>query len=173
MPVWLGVCSVAALANDGVRINPTIETAAEQTDEERRTNITARVLSPRVAQNVREVLGRVVTEGTGRRAQSDLYALFGKTGTAALPDLENGGDHQNLYSSSFIAGAPIDQPRLVVGCFVHRTTKRIVDGQYTHYGGVVSGPTVKRVMERSLTYLGVPTKQPENEVNDAIAQRHP
>ncbi|MEM9915549.1 MAG: penicillin-binding protein 2 [Planctomycetota bacterium] len=163
----------AALANDGVLINPIIEAAAEQTDEERRTNITARVLSPRVAQHVREVLGRVVTEGTGRRAQSDLYDLFGKTGTAELPDLENGGYHKNLYSSSFIAGAPIDQPRLVVGCFVHRTTKRIVDGQYTHYGGVVSGPAVKRVMERSLTYLGVPTKSTESQTADAVAQSSP
>ncbi|MEM1107343.1 MAG: penicillin-binding protein 2 [Planctomycetota bacterium] len=163
----------SALANDGVLVNPTIEAAADQTDDDRRTNITARVLSPRVAQKAREVLARVVTEGTGRRARSDLYDLFGKTGTAELPDLENGGYHDNLYSSSFIAGAPVDQPRLVVGCFVHRTTKRIVDGQYTHYGGVVSGPTVKRVMERSLTYLGVPPKPTGGDKRDAVASRNP
>ncbi|MEM9420355.1 MAG: penicillin-binding protein 2 [Planctomycetota bacterium] len=160
-----------ALANDGVLVNPTIEARADDTDHERRTNITARVLSPRVAENVREVLARVVTEGTGRRARSDLYDLFGKTGTAELPDLKNGGYHDNLYSSSFIAGAPVDQPRLVVGCFVHKTTKRIVDGQYTHYGGVVSGPPVKRVMERSLIYLGVPTKQDAEVTPDTVADR--
>ncbi|MBB6431153.1 peptidoglycan D,D-transpeptidase FtsI family protein [Algisphaera agarilytica] len=160
-----------ALANDGVLVNPTIEARADDTEDERRTNITARVLSPRVAENVREVLARVVTEGTGRRARSDLYDLFGKTGTAELPDLKNGGYHDNLYSSSFIAGAPVDQPRLVVGCFVHKTTKRIVDGQYTHYGGVVSGPAVKRVMERSLIYLGVPTKEDTEVTTDTVADR--
>lgn len=142
-----------ALANDGVLINPTIEAAADQTDTQRRTNITARVLSPRVAEHTRQVLGQVITEGTGRRARSQLYDLFGKTGTAELPDLINGGYHENQYVSSFIAGAPLERPRLVVGCFIHKPDKSI-----GHYGGTVSGPAVKRVMERSLQYLGVPTR---------------
>ncbi|MEO1236382.1 MAG: penicillin-binding protein 2 [Planctomycetota bacterium] len=156
-----------AVANDGVLVNPTIEaTDPDEVDEEERDpNITARVLSPRVAEHTREVLGRVVTEGTGRRARSDLYDLFGKTGTAELPDLVNGGYHENEYISSFIAGAPLDAPRLVVGCFVHRPDKKI-----GHYGGTVSGPAVKRVMERSLQYLGVPTRQ-EDDANPAVADR--
>ncbi len=157
-----------ALANDGVLINPTIEAAQNQTDDDRRTNITARVLSPRVAQHTREVLGQVVTEGTGRRARSDLYDLFGKTGTAELPDPVNGGYFEDQYISSFIAGAPIDRPRLVVGCFIHKPDKSI-----GHYGGTVSGPAVKRVMERSLTYLGVPTKNPAAPEPNAVAQRTP
>lgn len=153
-----------ALANDGVLINPTIEAAEDQSDNQRRTNITARVLSPRVAQHTREVLGQVVTEGTGRRARSDLYDLFGKTGTAELPDLINGGYHEDQYVSSFIAGAPVDRPRLVVGCFIHKPDKKI-----GHYGGTVSGPAVKRVMERSLQYLGVPTKPDPEAVQSAQA----
>lgn len=157
-----------ALANDGVLINPTIEAAEDQTDNDRRTNITARVLSPRVAQHTREVLGLVVTEGTGRKARSDLYDLFGKTGTAELPDPVNGGYYDDQYISSFIAGAPIDRPRLVVGCFIHKPDKSIA-----HYGGTVSGPAVKRVMERSLTYLGVPTKNIAVEGSDAVAQTSP
>lgn len=157
-----------ALANDGVLINPTIEAAEDQTDSDRRTNITARVLSPRVAQHTREVLGQVVTEGTGRKARSDLYDLFGKTGTAELPDPVNGGYYDDQYISSFIAGAPIDRPRLVVGCFIHKPDKKI-----GHYGGTVSGPAVKRVMERSLTYLGVPTKNTEVEGSDTVAQTSP
>lgn len=144
-----------ALANGGILINPTIEAAEELTDEDRRANITARVLSPRVAERTRRALGEVVSDpaGTGRRAKSELYDLFGKTGTAELPDLENGGYHRNQYVSSFIAGAPVDRPRLVVGCFIHKPDRSI-----GHYGGEVSGPAVMRVMERSLQYLGVPTK---------------
>ncbi|MEM8739391.1 MAG: penicillin-binding protein 2 [Planctomycetota bacterium] len=157
-----------AVANDGVLINPTIESRPRLDPSarpigpplrttslpiDRRRNITARVLSPRVAEHTRRVLGQVVTEGTGRRARSDLYDLFGKTGTAELPDLVNGGYHEDQYIASFIAGAPLESPRLVVGCFVHRPDKKI-----GHYGGTVSGPAVKRIMERSLQYLGVPTK---------------
>jgi len=152
-----------AVANDGVLINPTIEARDNESDEQRRANITARVLSPRVAQHTREILGRVITEGTGRKARSELYDLFGKTGTAQLPDPVKGGYYKNQYISSFIAGGPLQQPRLVVGCFIHKPDKSI-----GHYGGTVSGPAVKRVMERSLLYLGVPTKP-----DDAVAEAGP
>ncbi|MEM7624701.1 MAG: penicillin-binding protein 2 [Planctomycetota bacterium] len=155
-----------ALANDGVLINPTIEAADEATDEQRRTNITARVLSPRVVEQTRRALAEVVTDpnGTGRRARSELYDLFGKTGTAELPNLEEGGYYRNQYVSSFIAGAPVDRPRLVVGCFITRPDRTI-----GHFGGKVSGPAVRNVIERSLQYLGVPTK-PERVEQDNVQQ---
>jgi cell division protein FtsI (penicillin-binding protein 3) len=140
-----------ALANDGVLIRPSIEAIDGGTVQ--RPEVTSRVLSPHIARHTREVLGRVIIDGTGRKARSDLYDLFGKTGTAQLPDLKNGGYYDDQYISSFIAGAPIDRPRLVVGCYIHRPNKAI-----GHYGGTVAGPPVKRVIERSLQYLGVPTK---------------
>jgi len=115
-----------------------------------------RVLSADTAALTRDVLRRAVTEGTGRKADSRLYALFGKTGTAQLPDAVNGGFHQNRYVSSFVGGAPVDDPRLVIGCFIRDPDKTI-----GHYGGVVSAPPVMRVMEQSLQYLGVPTMQPD------------
>ncbi len=155
-----------SLGNDGVLINPTIEARDRQTADERRTNITARVLSPRVAQHTRQVLGRVITEGTGRRARSELYDLFGKTGTAQLPDFELGGYHQDKYIASFVAGAPLESPRLVVGVFIHDPDKRI-----GHYGGTVAGPPVKRVMERSLQYLGVPVKGETTGAPPRVAER--
>ncbi|MEM9883217.1 MAG: penicillin-binding protein 2 [Planctomycetota bacterium] len=157
-----------ALANDGVLINPTIEARNASGPQASRTagqvNITARVLSPRVAEHTRRVMGRSVSEGygTGRHARSDLYDLFGKTGTAELPNLEQGGYHEGRYVSSFIAGAPLESPRLVVGCFVHDTKKAT-----GHYGGTVSGPAVRRVMERSLQYLGVPPKASPAETQHA------
>lgn len=157
-----------ALANDGVLINPTIEVRSLQDTDRQRTNITARVLSPRVAEHTRQVLGKVVTEGTGRKAHSDLYDLFGKTGTAQLPDFEHGGYHQDQYASSFVAGAPLEAPRLVVGCFIHNPDKSI-----GHYGGAVAGPAVKRVMERSLQYMGVAPSPDRNQpVADARPPQH-
>ncbi|MEE9403615.1 MAG: penicillin-binding protein 2 [Algisphaera sp.] len=154
-----------AIANDGILVNPTIEARDPQNKTAQRLNITARVLSPRVAQATRHVLGLVITEGTGRKARSDLYQLFGKTGTAQLPDFKNGGYHQDRYVSSFVAGAPLEHPKLIVGVFVHDPDKKI-----GHYGGTVSGPASKRILERSLQYLGVPSdivsEEEEEEATD-------
>ena len=122
-----------------------------------------RVLSPETAAHTREVLRRVMLEGTGRRADSDRWSIFGKTGTAQLPDLVNGGYEADGYAATFIAGAPMREPRLLVGCFVHRPDKKL-----GHYGGTVAGPAVMRFMERALAYLGVPEDLPEPE---AVARR--
>lgn len=92
-----------------------------------------------------------MTEGTGRNSQSDLYALFGKSGTAQLPDAEGKEYFEDRYIASFIAGAPIDNPKLVVLCVIDDPDKSI-----GHYGGVVAGPVVRDVIEETLQYLRVP-----------------
>ena len=163
MPMGHGIAVTAlqvtrafcALANDGVLVNPSIEAVEPGDAARRRANITSRVLSPKVVELTRRVLAEVVVSGTGRHARSTMYDLFGKTGTAELPNLEDGGYLRDQYVSSFVAGAPVDRPRLVVGCFIHKPDRSV-----GHYGGVVSGPAVRSVMERSLQYLGVPTKDP-------------
>lgn len=139
----------AAIANDGRLVTPTIE-AIDPRDPVQAV-ISRQVLKPEVAYHTRKVLERTVNEGTGRKARSDLYTIFGKTGTAEVPDLENGGYLENQYVSSFIAGAPVDRPQIVVGCFVHRPDKSI-----GHYGGIVSAPAVKNIIEETLMYMGTP-----------------
>ena len=119
------------------------------------------VLSPQAADRTRAVLRRVVTEGTGRKANSDLYALFGKTGTAQVPDRVNGGYAADTYVASFIAGAPVEAPRMVVGCFIHRP-----DVKKGYYGGLVAAPAVRRVIERTLPYLGVPPRPPHDHAEE-------
>jgi len=111
------------------------------------------ILDPSIAHLTRSAMRTVMTEGTGRKSQSDTYRLFGKSGTAQLPKVEGGGYHEDRYVSSFIAGAPFDTPRLVVLCVIEDPDKRI--GPY--YGGLVAGPVVRDVMDYSLGYLGVPS----------------
>ena len=171
----------AAIANDGLLPTPTIRAVGgpqPAEDSQRRkyfqdeftssggvspgvaphrvtdpAPVLTRVVRPDVARLTREVLHRVVDEGTGRKAKSDRYQIFGKTGTAQLPDAVRGGYHQDRYVSSFIAGAPVDHPRIVVGMFIHDPDKSI-----GHYGGLVAAPAVKEVIEETLQYLGVPEK---------------
>jgi cell division protein FtsI/penicillin-binding protein 2 len=93
------------------------------------------------------------------------YTMFGKSGTAQIPlgkappgkrrPPGNRGYFDEQYNSSFIAGAPLEEPRLVVLVVIDdpgpdRRRNR------THYGSQVAGPVVRRVVERSLSYMGVP-----------------
>ena len=141
------------LANDGRLVPPwVVFPAADAAEDPLGAEATERrVLSPETAALTRSVLRRVMLEGTGRRADSTRWRMFGKTGTAQLPDLVRGGYEADGYAATFIAGAPLDEPRLLVGCFVHRPDKKI-----GHYGGTVAAPAVMRFMERALDYLGVP-----------------
>lgn len=140
------VRAFTAFANGGLMMTPTIERLSTGRRAE-----ASRVLAPDIARHGRAVLRRAVTEGTGRYANSGIYQIFGKTGTAQRPDFETGGYRPNEYVASFLAGAPLDQPRLVIGCFIHRPNP-----SRGYYGGLVAAPTARRVLEQALIYLGVP-----------------
>jgi cell division protein FtsI/penicillin-binding protein 2 len=110
-----------------------------------------KAITPEIAALTRKILGKVMTEGTGMRSQSEQYKLFGKSGTAQLPRADGSGYFDDRYIASFIAGAPIDNPKLVVLCVIDDPDKSI-----GHYGGTVAGPVVRDVIEQSLNYLRVP-----------------
>jgi len=112
--------------------------------------IVRKAITTEIAALTRQILGQVMTEGTGRRAQSKMYALFGKSGTAQLPRSDGKGYFEDRYVASFIAGAPIDSPQLIVLCVIDDPDKSIA-----YYGGIVAGPVVRDVIESSLQYLGV------------------
>jgi cell division protein FtsI (penicillin-binding protein 3) len=108
-------------------------------------------ITPEIAALTRQIMGKVMTEGTGRKCESKKYKLFGKSGTAQLPRADGKGYFEDRYIASFIAGAPIDDPKLIVLCVIDDPDKTI-----GHYGGTVAGPVVRDVMEQSLEYLQVP-----------------
>jgi cell division protein FtsI/penicillin-binding protein 2 len=141
------VRAFSVFARDGTM--PHVRVTAE-TDDRSAYRFVHRVLPETTALLVRDALRTVMVEGTGRRAQSDRYRLFGKSGTAQLPRREGGGYHEHRYVSSFIAGAPVEEPRAVVLCVMDDP-----DRAKGHYGGAIAGPVVRDVMDEVLTYLGV------------------
>jgi cell division protein FtsI (penicillin-binding protein 3) len=116
------------------------------------------VVAEPVALMTREAMERVLSEGTGRKAQSATYRMFGKSGTAQLPRPKGQGRgyYEDRYVSSFIAGAPLANPRLVVLCVIDDPDRR-----KGHYGGSIAGPVVRDVIDESLNYLGVKPDQLE------------
>ena len=107
------------------------------------------VIDPITAAEMKRVMADVPVRGTATKARSQTWNLFGKTGTAHMA--RAGSYNQSSYTSSFIGGAPFENPRLVIAFILHEP-----DREKGHYGGTVSAPSASRVLERSLAYLQVP-----------------
>lgn len=109
-----------------------------------------RVFSTATVRAARSAMRDVMTEGTGRRVQSAMYSMFGKSGTAQMPKVEGGGYHEDRYISSFIAAAPADDPAIVVLCVIDDPNRSL--GRW--YGSSTAGPVVRDLVDSVLPYLG-------------------
>jgi cell division protein FtsI/penicillin-binding protein 2 len=132
-----------------------------------------RVIPSEVALFTRHVMARVAERAESNMKDTPVggwrYTMFGKSGTAQIPlsspppgKMKPKGQayFADQYNSSFLAAGPIEEPRLVVLVVIDDPGPgRIAHRQ--HYGSWVAAPVVRRVMERSLTYLGtVPSPSP-------------
>jgi cell division protein FtsI/penicillin-binding protein 2 len=90
--------------------------------------------------------------GTGKRAQLDKWQVFGKTGTANIARSDGKGYSEHDYMSSFVAGAPVKDPAIVVLVSVRKPNRSLGKG---YNGGVVAAPVAAKIIEKTLTYLGV------------------
>lgn len=135
----------STLANGGYSVRPTIRMLSSGAD---RTEIQGvRVLSEPVAVLTVSTLRRAVEEGTGRALRGKPYQPFGKTGTAQIP-ASTGGYEPGAYVASFIGGAPSSEPRVVIGCFIHRP-----DPSKGFFGGVVAAPLAASILDEIMKYL--------------------
>jgi cell division protein FtsI (penicillin-binding protein 3) len=141
------VRAFSAFARDGT-LAPLRITAAGAASGD--LNAGPRALDPAVAWLTRHVMRDVMLQGSGRAAQSQKYQMFGKSGTAQLPKKDGRGYFEDRYVSSFIAGAPFENPRIVVLCIIDDPDKRI-----GHLGGSIAGPVVRNIIDETLGYLGV------------------
>ncbi|HEV8604416.1 MAG TPA: penicillin-binding protein 2 [Tepidisphaeraceae bacterium] len=106
------------------------------------------------AAQVRRILCDVVIRGTAQGKGSKYWNIFGKTGTAHISMGKRGYD-QNLFNSSFMGGAPAEDPKIVVAMVIHEADRKL-----GHFGGTVSAPAAVRVIERTMGYLQVPQSPP-------------
>ncbi len=111
------------------------------------------VVRPEVARwIVTEAMVGVVNEGTGRRAKLKGWQVFGKTGTANIAKSNEPGYSDSDYIASFVAGAPIEDPAVIVLVSVRKPNKKLGKG-YT--GGAVAAPVAANIIEKTLIYLRV------------------
>src|SRR4051812_10538082 len=117
-----------------------------------------RVLSPKTAQAVREML-RLVTlpGGTAPKAEGMGYSVGGKSGTAYKQ--EGKGYEKKKYRAWFVGMAPIKNPRIIVAVMVDEPTA----GKY--FGGDVAAPVFSQVVQQTLRMMNV---QPDLDVKPQI-----
>lgn len=109
------------------------------------------VISNETSALMRRALECVVALGSGRKAYVDGYRIGGKTGTAQIA--ENGVYQDGRYVLSFIAGAPMDDPKIVV-YFAMREPKNTIQ-----YGGTTIGPIIGSIMQEALPLLNVTKRE--------------
>lgn len=147
------VMAVSAAVNGGYLYKPHIasewiDPITEETVERHEPQVKARVISDSTSEKLRYALESVVAQGTGRPAYVEGYRVGGKTGTAQKvgPD---GRYMQNNYIVSFIGFAPADDPEIVVYVAIDNPRNTV------QFGGVVAAPIVGRVIDDSLSVMGV------------------
>lgn len=139
--------TVSSIINGGTRITPhfgvricdsdgnTVETLKYKTKEN--------IISKETSATVRQVLEKVVAEGTGKRAYVAGFHVGGKTATSqTLPR------SANKYIASFLGFAPADNPQVLVLVIINNP-------QGIYYGGTIAAPVAQEIFSNILPYLNI------------------
>ncbi len=123
------------------------------------SNEPLRVISGETSVLLRQIMQRVVLEGTGKRAKVGGWSSAGKTGSAEM--FVKGQGWVNRHNSSFIGFAPASNPKIVVVVTLNGTPKQ---------GGTVAAPIFAKVVAAALRMLQVPMDMPETSVPEPQPQ---
>jgi penicillin-binding protein A len=131
----------AAIANDGKLMRPQLTDRIVRKDgrvaERIRPDLQSQVVKPETAEQLTDMMSRVVEEGTGTAAALSGIPVAGKTGTAEV------GEFREFTQPWFICFAPVENPQLAVAV----TLERQPAGSQ---GGTVAAPIAKSVLEAVL-----------------------
>lgn len=145
-PIQLAT-TVSSIINGGTRVTPHlgvyVTNAKGEKVETFQYDSTDDIVSEKTSKTLRQLLEKVVSEGTGKNAAIEGFSIGGKTATSqTLPR------SANKYIASFLGFAPADDPQ-VLGIVI------INDPQGVYYGGTIAAPVMKDIFENVLPYLGI------------------
>ncbi len=137
--------SFAAIANGGELLRPNLLLGHVDGNgfvrELDRRELIATVMHRESADSLQSILKGVVDSGTATLVKSPVVSIAGKTGTAEIPDPENGGYRKNAFIGSFAGFFPADRP-MIAGLVM------LEEPHPVHYGGWTAGPAFRKIAER-------------------------
>lgn len=148
-PIQMAV-TVSSIINGGNRVTPHVGTAVLDENgrviEEFDYEVEKGIVSKETSETMQMLLESVVSEGSGKNAYLEGYAIGGKTATSqTLPR------SANKYISSFLGFAPADDPQILGMVIIH-------DPKGIYYGGTIAAPVLRDIYDNVLPYLGIEKK---------------
>ncbi|PWN04020.1 penicillin-binding protein 2 [Nocardioides silvaticus] len=146
------IAAVNAIANDGVRIDPSLVKGRATLDDGTEVGTdeagTRRVISTEAARQTALMMERVLdpVDGVAPLASVPGYRIAGKTGTAQRV-VESCACYDGSHTASFVGFGPTDDPRFTAYVVVHDSR--------TGGGGAVAGPAFAKLMSYALRRYGV------------------
>lgn len=143
-PIRLLTCA-ASIINGGKSITPHFGVGVKSADGTIMKRFSYpqgdSVVTKETSDLVREALGKVVSEGTGKNAGVKGYTVGAKTGTSQKLPRGNG-----KYIASTIGFAPVEDPQVIA-------LVRIDEPEGLYYGGTVAAPGISTLYTNVLPYL--------------------
>ncbi len=142
------VTAASAIANDGEMMQPNVVRSFEEQGVQHNVHsmVAGRPISAKTARLLTEMLA-ISLEAETYLAMVPGYRMAGKTGTAQIPDEENGGYKQET-NASFIGWGPIDDPKFVVYVWL--------EAPALEYGSLTAAPVFSQVVQKLVVLLDIP-----------------
>jgi len=139
--------TASSIINGGRRITPHFGvkavTASGEVAETFSYPVKEGIVSEETSATMRELLEKVVSEGSGSNGKVEGFRIGGKTATSET--LPRG---RGKYISSFLGFAPADDPQVIAIAIVNNP-------KGVYYGSQVAAPIIRQLFENILPYLGI------------------
>lgn len=158
------ITAISAAVNGGYVYQPRVVKQIQNSDgnvvENIEPTLVRQVVSEETSKAICGYLEGVVSEGTGKNAYIPGYRIGGKTGTAGKTDTGEEENGVKKYVCSFCGIAPADNPEIAILMIIDEP------GVANPYGGTLVAPSVGKMFEEILPYLGVSPNYTDSEAKD-------
>ena len=158
-PLQLVMAANAAI-NGGKLMKPYIVSEIQdelgQTIQRFSPKVVSTPIRPETSQTLRGLLENVVSQGGGKNAYIDGYAIGGKTGTAQV--YKEGRIVSDVHIGSFYGFAPAEDPLISILVVVNEAHVPV------DYGGTTAAPFARQIFDEVLPLLGVEKWAADQEV---------
>lgn len=158
------ITAYAAVINGGYLMKPYVVSKIVDTDGNvvmtSEPEIRRQVISEETSSTMRKALEDVVNNNGGSNAYIKGYRIGGKSGTSQkIGGSTSATDEDDMqYVASYVCFAPADDPEIILLIMADEPNKTI-----SYYGSTVAVPYARKVLEKTLPYLGYYPEYTEEE----------